>query len=162
MTEIMKWRELGDDFTDSLILGNGASIAVEPRMEYSSLLGEARASGLLTPSVEEVFRRFNTADFEYVLSLLWRATQVNDILGITEETTRNAYEKIRLALARSISKIHPSQSEVRHHLPPIYSFAKQFSTIVSLCCQSATMGQIGTREDYCYGEPALSFLTVRL
>jgi len=33
---------------------------------------------------------------------------------------------------------------------------------VTECCQSATMGQIGTRENYCYGEPALSFLTVRL
>ena len=30
------------------------------------------------------------------------------------------------------------------------------------CCQSATMGQIGTRENYCYGEATLSFLTVRL
>ena len=30
------------------------------------------------------------------------------------------------------------------------------------CCQSATMGQIGTRENCCYGEATLSFLTVRL
>jgi hypothetical protein len=30
------------------------------------------------------------------------------------------------------------------------------------CCQSAKVGRIGTRENYCYGEPALSFLTVRL
>ena len=31
-----------------------------------------------------------------------------------------------------------------------------------VCCQSATMGQIGTRENCCYGEATLSFLTVRL
>ena len=31
-----------------------------------------------------------------------------------------------------------------------------------LCCQSAKVGQIGTRENCCYGEAALSFLTVRL
>ena len=30
------------------------------------------------------------------------------------------------------------------------------------CCQSAKVGQIGTRENCCYGEAALSFLTVRL
>ena len=30
------------------------------------------------------------------------------------------------------------------------------------CCQSATLGQIGTRENCRYGEPALSSLTVRL
>jgi len=30
------------------------------------------------------------------------------------------------------------------------------------CCQSATLGQIGTREKCRYGEPALSSLTVRL
>ena len=34
--------------------------------------------------------------------------------------------------------------------------------LVPNCCQSATMGQIGTRENYCYGEPLLSSLTVRL
>ena len=30
------------------------------------------------------------------------------------------------------------------------------------CCQSAKVGQIGTRENYCYGEPALNSLTVLL
>ena len=33
---------------------------------------------------------------------------------------------------------------------------------VQQCCQSAKVGQIGTRENYCYGEATLSFLTVRL
>ncbi len=33
---------------------------------------------------------------------------------------------------------------------------------VPVCCQSAKVGQIGTRENCCYGEAALSFLTVRL
>ena len=32
----------------------------------------------------------------------------------------------------------------------------------AMCCQSATLGQIGTRENCRYGEPALSSLTVRL
>ena len=35
-------------------------------------------------------------------------------------------------------------------------------TVGQQCCQSATMGQIGTRENCCYGEATLSFLTVRL
>jgi hypothetical protein len=30
------------------------------------------------------------------------------------------------------------------------------------CCQSAKVGRIGTRENYCYGEPALNSLTVLL
>jgi len=33
---------------------------------------------------------------------------------------------------------------------------------INECCQSAKVGQIGTRENCCYGEAALSFLTVRL
>jgi predicted ATPase len=32
----------------------------------------------------------------------------------------------------------------------------------SNCCQSAKVGRIGTRENYCYGEPALNSLTVLL
>ena len=30
------------------------------------------------------------------------------------------------------------------------------------CCQSAKVGRIGTRENYCYGEPALSSLAAEL
>jgi L-alanine-DL-glutamate epimerase-like enolase superfamily enzyme len=30
------------------------------------------------------------------------------------------------------------------------------------CCQSAKVGRIGTRENYCYGEPALSPLAAEL
>jgi hypothetical protein len=33
---------------------------------------------------------------------------------------------------------------------------------VTNCCQSAKVGRIGTRENYCYGEPALNSLTVLL
>jgi hypothetical protein len=42
------------------------------------------------------------------------------------------------------------------------SFSVGDSPTVVVCCQSATMGQIGTRENCCYGEATLSFLTVRL
>ena len=31
-----------------------------------------------------------------------------------------------------------------------------------VCCQSAKVGRIGTRENYCYGEPALSSLAAEL
>ena len=33
---------------------------------------------------------------------------------------------------------------------------------ISACCQSAKVGRIGTRENYCYGEPALSSLAAEL
>jgi diadenosine tetraphosphate (Ap4A) HIT family hydrolase len=37
-----------------------------------------------------------------------------------------------------------------------------FHLHMHVCCQSAKVGRIGTRENYCYGEPALNSLTVLL
>jgi hypothetical protein len=45
------------------------------------------------------------------------------------------------------------------------NFSKPVQTVTVVltgCCQSAKVGRIGTRENYCYGEPALNSLTVLL
>ena len=39
---------------------------------------------------------------------------------------------------------------------------KEVGEKLHACCQSAKVGRIGTRENYCYGEPALNSLTVLL
>jgi len=60
---------------------------------------------------------------------------------------------------------------LEHHLKELKlpTFLREYDKLAGQCaaegtdcCQSATMGQIGTRENCCYGEATLSFLTVRL
>ncbi len=81
--EIRDWEEIAGDFERGTVLvGNGASIAVDRNFGYDALLQEARRRGLLTAQVEDLFRSFDTNDFELALRLVWHATMVNSALQI--------------------------------------------------------------------------------
>lgn len=130
--EIRQWRDIADRFTDGLLLGNGASIAVNPRFNYQSLFETARDENLLTERVQEIFQRFESTDFEYVLRKLWQAKLVNDALNVDAPVVRDAYEQVRSALIAAIRVIHVSPADAAEHLPQIYHFMSRFKTVLSL------------------------------
>lgn len=47
MAKIYEWNDIKDEFTDGLLLGNGASMAVHPEFHYGSLFEAARVKGSL-------------------------------------------------------------------------------------------------------------------
>lgn len=130
--EIRQWRDIADQFTDGLLLGNGSSIAVNPRFNYQSLFEAARAENLLSEQVQEIFQRFESTDFEYVLRKLWQAKQVNDALNVESPVVQEAYAQVRSALIVAIRAIHVSPADAAEHLPPIYQFMSRFETVLSL------------------------------
>lgn len=73
MTTIKQWADIKADYDDTLLLGNGASIAVNANFAYRSLcqkLQELSSDGQLTA----LFEQFETQDFELILHRLWIAT----------------------------------------------------------------------------------------
>lgn len=66
----------------TLLLGNGASIAVSPTFGYGSLLSHARGAGTLKEDVQRLFDFFGTSDFELVLRIVWQTSNVNRSLQI--------------------------------------------------------------------------------
>lgn len=118
--------------SSTLILGNGASIAVSPSFSYTSLLEHARTSEIIASDVERLFHFFNTTDFELILRIVWQASNVNQSLGIADSRTQEAYLGIRDCLIHSVQAIHPEFDQVREHLPAIYQFLKRFDTVASL------------------------------
>lgn len=129
---LKKWEEISDTFQDTLVLGNGASIAVDKRFNYKSLLDEARKAKLIEESAGEVFSYLNTEDFELVLWTLGFVSDINDKLKIETQTAKDAYQGIQKALIEIIQRVHPQRNEIEQYLQPIYSFMKNFKTIVSL------------------------------
>lgn len=77
---IHNWAALEDSFRDGLILGNGASIAFDPRFAYPSLRERAQALGFITADVQRVFEHLHTDDFDFVLKMLWHASKINQAL----------------------------------------------------------------------------------
>jgi len=85
MPAIHQWSEIREQFAGgALLLGNGASMAIHPGFGYGSLRQAAEDNGHITPEVSEIFRAFDTPDFELVLRRLWEATSVNKALGIEQ------------------------------------------------------------------------------
>ena len=129
---IYEWEEIKDEFTDKLLLGNGASRAVWDSFEYRSLYEEAESVERISPRLAKLFLNLGTNDFEYVLRLLSQTRRVNQILQIRDEYTSKLYRKLKRALIDTIHEIHPKHEQVKSQLPVIAEFMKSFDTVLSL------------------------------
>nr|WP_275659698.1 DUF4917 family protein [Vibrio natriegens] len=115
-----------------MLLGNGASIAIDKSFMYKSLKEHSTEHGLLNENVEALFSYFDTDDFELVLRLVWQASRVNKALEIRDSKTQSAYEHVRDCLINAVRDIHPIYSEVEHQFNDIADFMCDFETVLSL------------------------------
>jgi hypothetical protein len=132
MPTIYDWTDLEDDFSDTLVIGNGGSIAIDSCFSYRSLLQAARDDKLITESIQKVFDYLETEDFELVMRLVWHAFHVNSALEIEEVATLTAYKDIRQALVKAVQRMHAGYEVVEPHLRPIWSFMQRFDDVLSL------------------------------
>lgn len=131
--QVAPWPEIAEQYhRGTILLGNGASIAVSRRFAYGSLLEYAQKNDLLTEDVGLLFDFFKTEDFELILRLVWQATNVNKSLRISDERTRGAYLHVRDCLIEAVRAVHPEHGEVQAFLPLMYQFLKSFDTVLSL------------------------------
>lgn len=93
-----------------LLLGNGASLAVWDKFQYSSLFDMACDTSKplhLTREDREVFRHLDdTRNFEQVLSSLAVAKRINQICDLETYRITERYENIRNCLFSAVSEIH--------------------------------------------------------
>ncbi len=131
--QIYQWNDIKDQFQEStLLIANGASIALDPQFSYTSLKEYAENNNELEKDILRLFKEFNTDDFEHILRLVWHAAIINNKLNIRDDKTQRAYENIRNALISSVRAIHSDYDEIKETLPTLYEFTKNFKTIVSL------------------------------
>jgi hypothetical protein len=132
--EIHQWADISEAyFKGSLILGNGASVAIHDDFLYKSLYKSACENELIDPSLRKVFQYHKTEDFELILRRLWHTYHVNQALEITDERTTLAYKNLRTALIKSVRSVHVEYELVCDStLPAISEFLKRFEKVVSL------------------------------
>jgi len=130
--EIKKWNDIKGEYKDGLLLGNGASIAIDDSFSYKSLKKHAIDEGYFTEQVQALFDAFHTEDFELILRIVWHAYHVNGALGISDNQTKNAYEAVRDTLITSVRSVHCLRSAASQYFENVYSFSKNFNTICSL------------------------------
>ncbi len=126
------WLKIKKRFKNNLLLGNGASIVVDSRLSYRSLYEQVCNSGKLNDELLNMFEHFETSNFEFILRLLLEASQVNEVLDIEDDKTKEYYYELRDALISTIRDIHPTHESVEHLLTPIANFLVNFGTVLSL------------------------------
>lgn len=130
---VMQWAQIAANYhRGTIVLGNGASIAVSPSFGYGSLLDHAQGRGLLTDDVNRLFQFFGTSDFELILRLVWQASNVNRSLRIQDDRTHQAYLNVRECLIQAVRDVHPEYEPVSYQLPSMYQFLRNFDTVLSL------------------------------
>ena len=130
---IAQWTQIAPTYRQgTILLGNGASMAVSPSFGYGSLLEHAQQTGLLADDVNRLFRFFGTSDFELILRLVWQASNVNKSLEIPDHRTHQAYLNVRECLIQAVRNVHPEYDLVSARLPSMYQFLKGFDTVISL------------------------------
>lgn len=129
---IYKWPEIAKRFSSSVVLGNGASMAVDKCFGYRSLFEEAIRLALISGNAGKLFEKFKTNDFEFVLRMIWNAHHVNETFGIKEDVIVSTYNEIRESLIRTVQKNHVDYSQAVKLLPAIANFLKRFETVVCL------------------------------
>ncbi|HFI1561993.1 DUF4917 family protein [Yersinia similis] len=129
---IRPWSDLAQEYNGTILLGNGASIAVSPRFAYRSLLEFVRQRESLAEDARRLFDFFETEDFELILRIVWQASNVNKSLRIEDVRTHEAYVSIRECLIQAVRNVHPEHNEASEQLPYIYNFLKRFNTVISL------------------------------
>lgn len=130
---VKNWNEIKDSIKwNSLILGNGASIAISDKFSYASLKSFAFDKGYVSEEVKVLFDFFRTDDFEYLLGMLFNANVINHTLEIKDQATAKAYSNLKKALIKTIGDTHVSWHEAKSRLSNLALFMKRFRIVVSL------------------------------
>jgi hypothetical protein len=129
--KIDTWTNISGESWSSILLGNGASIAIHKEFAYPTLHSVADARGLLSTTAS-VFAKLGTTDFEHVLLACWYAENVNVALGTPSADISKAYAEVRTALIEAVHRVHPVHADVALDLQRVGAFASAFPTVVSL------------------------------
>jgi hypothetical protein len=128
---ILEWADLQKENWDALLLGNGASIAIDDRFRYPSLYEKAYPKEEKSTE-RKLFEKLKTSDFEQVLLACRHAELVNDILEKDGDEIKRISTSIRKSLIDAVRAVHPEYDAVRAKLLKAATFASLFKTVINL------------------------------
>ena len=118
LDDIRQWDDISGEYFPQprpnnavLLVGNGASIAVDTCFDYEALKDRAE----FTKMQSRLFTEVGTSNFETVLNRLEIASSICDIHGLECETLRQNYQAIRQSLIIAVGASHVQRD--RFHAP---------------------------------------------
>ncbi len=148
------------DGWEGILIGNGASQAINASFAYRSLYEKAQSSVLehpLTQKDKEVFEHLRTTNFEQALSALSQTQAIGGIFGLNANEVSDAYQRIQKALIEAVHGVHipwleltPDSLASINTALRAYNFV--FSTNYDLILYWAIMHNPDGFKDYFFGE----------
>jgi hypothetical protein len=131
---IKEWQDIQEDYKGTLVLGNGSSLAIDKKFKYEELYKHSVTQNWINDEIVQIFKDFQTEDFERILKSLYDASRVVDSLKETDakEKVDNAYNIVRNSLILAVRAIHPNLCTINDHISAIATFIPRFKNIVSL------------------------------
>lgn len=120
-----------------LLMGNGFSIDLDPKIfTYDSLLKYSNFS-TYTGNISNIFKDFNSVDFEFITKVLQNTGRVNIHYGISQELCDKILadaDNLKNSLIESVLKLHPPhQGEIpSDSIKNCVTFLKNFSSFYTL------------------------------
>ncbi|MBI5451345.1 MAG: DUF4917 family protein [Gammaproteobacteria bacterium] len=134
--DIVEWSDIADEFGDTLLIGNGGSIALSNNFSYTNLYKFGVERGEINSCIQDIFQEFSKVrDFEKLLRRLWEADFINkkfDIAETEQAKVRKPYTDVRRALINTVKDIHPDQEQLAESLSNISKYCSRFSKIFTL------------------------------
>ncbi|MCC8351893.1 DUF4917 family protein [Bacillus sp. AF23] len=112
MAELYKFETLSNEYPDlleNLLTGNGFSIEFNDNFKYGGLLDYLNHEHKLDDIEQELFKSFNTTNFEFVLNSLLTAIKINETYKIENKDLWKSYETIKQHLIYAVKGIHPER-----------------------------------------------------
>lgn len=149
------------EITKNLLLGNGFSISIEQKFNYSNLLDVAVEKlpfeKKLSVTLQELFSHLKTVDFEKVLNYLNIANKINNIYQNKEitESIENDMGIIRQAFVDGFIYTHPRNilSISENHINFISKFDQIFTTNYDLLLYWIIMDNFKSYKNDGFGYP---------
>ncbi|MDP2284934.1 MAG: DUF4917 family protein [Pseudohongiella sp.] len=133
---IYYWKDIAQDYKGTLLLGNGASIALSGNFSYHNIYEQGVKVGKIDSDIQGLFSKFSAnKDFEKLLRRLWAADFINKkfLVDVEEQKkVREPYLKIRRSLINVIKDIHPDHKSLSNSLDVVTDFCSGFGKIFSL------------------------------
>lgn len=113
--DLLRWDDIRDEEWNGILIGNGASIAIWDKFNYTSIFKTACSSLIQKPLDKEdvrVFHLLKTTNFEIVLNALSTAININRIFKIKFRKISLRHRSIKNALLQALRVVHISWEKI--------------------------------------------------
>ncbi|MBA4356805.1 MAG: hypothetical protein C0405_03665, partial [Desulfovibrio sp.] len=133
---LRNWRDISGGYTDTLLLGNGASCAISYGFNYSSLLNVAVLNRFINSSGRKLFELMGNNDFEMAIRIVDESKHVFDALNVRRRNRiklNSMRNSVKDALIKSVGLTHATAyADFLEKRDNIVFFCQNFRTIFSI------------------------------